>query len=344
MDFKDKLLLDLLQNSLPLVERPYQKLGEKVGMSEANTLKRLKRLKEEKYIRHIGALINTPALGFKSQLVGVHVNNKNISHAAQIINSCPGVTHNYLRDNYYNLWFTIAVPSYVNMKRIIEILMKSSRVDEYIELPSLKTYKLRFILNLTGRIKLHNKREEYSVVKNASIPSKEKEIVTLIQNSLDIIEEPFKKLAWQLDQKPGELLKKIKGLMKKRVIRRWGGIISHLKLGYKYNVMVVWRVPDRQIDRVGRRMAKYTCISHCYKRAIYPDWPYQLYTMLHCKSSGQAQKIIDRISKENKIKDFLCLVTMEELKKKRLKYFTSEFDNWLEKKSISTALVMSKDI
>lgn len=334
MNNKDKLLLDLLQNNFRPVERPYLELGKQAGLSEGAVLSNLKRLKKDKYIRFIGAFINTKALGFKSQLVAFHVEKRDIARVAEIINSHPGVSHNYLRDNYYNIWFTIAVPPAQSLGTAMKILLKKSGVKEYLELPSLKVYKLRFVLNLTDKIKLNNKANSPGLFtgKKVVLSKQEKEILNIIQNSLEITKEPFKDIASHLNMNPKKLLEKIKALMKKKIIRRWGGVVSHTNLGFKYNVMAVWKVPKARVDFVGRKMAKYPFITHCYQRPVSIAWQYPLYTMIHSRSEREAGSFIKRLAKEFNIKDYLCLVTKKELKKKRLKYFTDEFDRWMKEK------------
>ncbi len=331
MDAKDKLLLDLLQNNFLPAEKPYLELGKQAGISEGAVLSRLKRLKKDKYIRFVGAFINTKALGFKSQLTAFHVEKKNISRVAKIINSHPGVSHNYVRDNYYNVWFTIAVPPTQSLAKTMKILFKKTGVKEYLELPSLKVYKLRFVLDLTDKIKLNNKANPSGslIGKKVALSKQEKEILNIIQNSLEVTKEPFKEIALHLNITTKKLLEKIKALTKKKIIRRWGGVVSHARVGFKYNVMVVWKVPKARADYVGRKMAKYPFISHCYKRPVSLAWQYPLYTMIHSKSKNQANTFIKQIAKEFNIKDYLCLVTKKELKKKRLKYFTDEFNKWI---------------
>ena len=343
MDAKDKLLLDLLQNNFCPVGRPFLELGKQAGLSEGAVLNRLKRLKKDKYIRYIGALINTKALGFKSQLTAFHVEKKNISRVAKIINSHPGVSHNYVRDNYYNLWFTIAVPSTQSLGKTMNILLEKSGVKEYLVLPSLKVYKLRFALNLTDKIKFNN-RANFSgglTGKKVLLSKQEKDILNIIQNPLKITEEPFKEIFSQLGLSSKDFFRKVKALMKKKVIRRWGGVVSHTRLGFKYNVMAVWKVPKPKADYIGKKMAKYPFISHCYKRPVFPAWQYQLYTMIHSRSEREAGGFVEQLAKEFNIKDYLCLVTKKELKKKRLEYFTDEFDKWMKEFGVRPSLAIS---
>src|SRR5205823_12437731 len=98
-----------LQGSFELVERPFARVGELAGISEAEVMARVQRLLDERIIREITPIFDTRALGYRSMLVAAKVDSEYPHRAAQFINTHPGVTHNYLRDHEFNLWFTIAV-------------------------------------------------------------------------------------------------------------------------------------------------------------------------------------------------------------------------------------------
>ena len=108
LDETDKQLLNLMQGQFALVERPFAHVAELAGLEEADVMERVQRLLDGRIIREITPIFDTRALGYASMLVAAKVDPEFPHRAAQFINTHPGVTHNYLRDHDFNLWFTLA--------------------------------------------------------------------------------------------------------------------------------------------------------------------------------------------------------------------------------------------
>ena len=127
-DPADIKLLKLLQVEMPVVERPFAALADRVGASEKEVLERVQRLKADGVIRQISAIFDTRSLGYESSLVAARFNPARVDEAATIISRHPGVSHNYLRNHSFNLWFTIAVAptSKLGLQRTLEILQTES--------------------------------------------------------------------------------------------------------------------------------------------------------------------------------------------------------------------------
>ncbi|MCP2604036.1 AsnC family transcriptional regulator [Candidatus Aminicenantes bacterium AC-708-M15] len=328
-------LLNIIQQDFPLVERPFKKIGKKLKLSEEEVIERLKELKSKEYIRFIGAIINTASLGFNNLLVAFEIDPEEIDKAAEIINSHPGVSHNYKRNDKYNLWFTIATPKNIDIKKTIEILRNLSKAKRYLLLPALKIYKIGVILDVSEkrRKRVLKERVVPLMKKNISVEISpiEKKIIEEIQNSIPLTKEPFRYFSSKLNLSSAEFLEIINNLIKKGIIRRFGAILSHRKLGYVHNIMAVWEVPEQKVDECGKKISSFKAVTHCYKRPIYPDWPYSLYSMIHCRSKDECNLIVNMILKETGIKNYKLLLSEKEYKKKRLKYFSEEFYKWEKK-------------
>lgn len=106
----DKSLLNLLQGSIALSQRPFRDMAEKLGSDEQTVIDRINLLKENGYVRRIGAFFNSEKLGYTGTLVAVSVKPDKIASVAEAINKYPGITHNYERECDYNLWFTLLTP------------------------------------------------------------------------------------------------------------------------------------------------------------------------------------------------------------------------------------------
>src|SRR5262245_52812476 len=134
-------LLDMLQQAVPLVDRPFRVLGEAVGISEREAIERVAVLRG-KVIRQISAIFDSRAFGYESCLVAAKVDESQIEQAAAVVSAHPGVSHNYQRDHEFNLWYTLAVPpdSRFGLERTVEILQGRSGADVMRPLPALKLY------------------------------------------------------------------------------------------------------------------------------------------------------------------------------------------------------------
>lgn len=142
MDSIDKKLLDIIQTAFPLVPRPYEELGRQLGISEEEALSRVKALKEKKIIRRLGANFQSAKLGFRSTLCGAHVPEEKLDSFIAEVNALPGVTHNYLRNHEFNVWFTLIGPSWDNVCATLKDLEERTGVA-IMNLPAEKLFKIR---------------------------------------------------------------------------------------------------------------------------------------------------------------------------------------------------------
>ncbi|MDR1616902.1 MAG: AsnC family transcriptional regulator [Syntrophomonadaceae bacterium] len=148
-DETDIRLLNALQSGLPVSVTPFRELGRSLRMNEEETIKRLNNLKEHGYIRRIGAVLDSRRMGFYSTLCACRIGSGKLEEAAVMINKEPGVTHNYIRDHEYNLWFTLTAESETAAGIIIENLRKKADID-IVAMPAEKVYKIKVILEVSG--------------------------------------------------------------------------------------------------------------------------------------------------------------------------------------------------
>ncbi|MFH1898844.1 MAG: AsnC family transcriptional regulator [Candidatus Desantisbacteria bacterium] len=144
MDATDKIILNALQEDFPVDSRPFGVLSQKIGVGEEEIIQRVNSLVENKIIRRIGASLNPKAVGLSTTLIGMEVSEERIGEVVDIVNAYPEVTHNYQRvAEDYNLWFTIAAKSNEGMIGIIEEIREKTGIERIINLPSIKTFKIR---------------------------------------------------------------------------------------------------------------------------------------------------------------------------------------------------------
>ncbi|MCA1943970.1 MAG: AsnC family transcriptional regulator [Desulfovibrio sp.] len=142
MDDVDKRLLDIIQTAFPLTPRPYLTLGEALGLTEAEALARVRRLKALKVIRRLGANFQSRALGFRSTLCAAKVPPAQLEDFIARVNALPGTTHNYLRQHDYNVWFTLIGPSWEDVCRTLDELSAATGL-QILNLPAKKLFKIR---------------------------------------------------------------------------------------------------------------------------------------------------------------------------------------------------------
>ena len=142
MDETDKKILNIIQTDFPVEVEPFKILGKKIGISEAEALKRVKKLKDNGIIRRIGAIFDIGKLGFVSTLCAARVPENKIRQFVDVVNSYPGVTHNYRRKHEYNIWFTFIAPSGDEIKRSLKEISDRTGITDILDLPAKKKFKI----------------------------------------------------------------------------------------------------------------------------------------------------------------------------------------------------------
>jgi DNA-binding Lrp family transcriptional regulator len=142
LDDLDRKILDRVQSDFPLVSRPFQALAKELGCTEEEILRRIRRMEGEGTIRRIGPIFEIQRLGFTSTLCAAKVSPALIDSVAEYINHFPEVTHNYLRENEYNVWFTLVAPSEERIATILEEIRHRGGVAEVASLPAERTFKI----------------------------------------------------------------------------------------------------------------------------------------------------------------------------------------------------------
>jgi DNA-binding Lrp family transcriptional regulator len=143
LDHMDRAILNLIQSNFPITPRPYLAIAQRLGFSENDVIKRLDRLKKKGIIRRIGGNFVPEKLGFVSTLCAARVPEDKIQSFAKAVNRYPGVTHNYQRDNKYNVWFTFIAPSMKEIEENLENISRQTGIKEIINLPATKVFKIR---------------------------------------------------------------------------------------------------------------------------------------------------------------------------------------------------------
>jgi DNA-binding Lrp family transcriptional regulator len=333
LDELDKRLLNLLQGKFPLEPRPFARVGELAGVTEDEVLRRTHRLLDERIIRQITPIFDTRVLGYRSMLVAAKVDPEHPWRAAKVINAHPGVTHNYLRNHDFNMWFTIAVEpdSALGLDGTLEVLAHEAGATSMRQLPTLRLFKIRMDLEMEkGTEALAAAAEAVDHKEPEAIPLSELDLAVIraTQGPMEAVAEPFAGAARELGMPVPALLEHMEDMRERKALRRVAAILFHRRAGFSANGMGVWKVPEDRILELGPRMAAYRGISHCYQRPTYADWPYSVFTMAHGRSKEECDAILDTIAAETGIEERRTLYSSTEFKKVRLRYFTDAHREW----------------
>jgi siroheme decarboxylase len=335
LDETDKQLLNLMQGRFPLDPQPFARVAELAELPEAEVLERVRFLLDKRIIREITPIFDTRAFGYASMLVAAKVDPEHPHRAAQFINTHPGVTHNYLRDHDFNLWFTIAVEpqSKLGLDGTLDVMAERTGAESIRQLPTLKLFKIRMDLEMEGDTDaLSAPGEAVEPLELDPIELSEEDIATVraTQGPMPVASEPYAPAAERLGVPVATVLERLESLRDRGGLRRVAAILYHRRAGFSANGMGVWAVPEGEILDTGKRMAAFRGISHCYQRPTYADWPFSVFTMAHGRSKEECDAILDSIAAATGITDRATLYSSTEFKKVRMLYFTDAFARWEE--------------
>ncbi len=335
LDDLDKRLLNLMQGSFPLAPRPYAHVAQLAEVPEAEVLRRVERLLADRIIRQVTPIFDTRVLGYESMLVAAKIDADNPHRAAGIVNSHPGVSHNYLRNHEFNLWFTIATEpdSKLGLQGTLERLQELTGAESVRQLPTLKLFKIRMDLEMekgTRDLAAAGVAQDPLEPDAIELSDLDVAVIRALQGDMPVISEPYAPAAAEVGLDQDELLAHLETMRERKALRRVAAILFHRRAGFSANGMGVWNVPEERIMEVAPLMASFRGISHCYQRPTYEDWPYSVFTMAHGRSKEECDEILETIARETGIDDWRTLYSSTEFKKIRLMYFTDEHRRWEE--------------
>jgi len=323
LDSIDKRLLNLVQSEFPLDQEPYVALGNGLGISGDEVVARVSRLKEKNIVRSLSAVFEAARLGYHSTLVAMSLDDELVEQAAALINRNPGVSHNYLRDHHLNLWFTLTGPRDSDLGAIVATMGDKAGARLTLSLPARQVFKINVFFDMDGKDNASNDGETASPRKDesAELSDADRALVQELQRDLPLIRNPFDEMADRIGLQPGEFVQGAAALIERGIMRRYGARINHRRAGFAANAMCCWMVSPDDASRVGKIMAGYRQVSHCYERQTAPEWPYNIYTMVHGRTDEEATSVARSISEATGLDNYIVLTSTREFLKRRPTYF-----------------------
>jgi DNA-binding Lrp family transcriptional regulator len=298
----EQRLINEFQHHFPCSSTPYKEIAEQLGIDESIVLDKLKALKDIGVVSRIGPVFSPGRIGC-STLAALAVPVAQFDTVANWISNLPETNHNYEREDKFNLWFVITAPDQRHLSETI------NRIRDFcpfplLTLPLLEQFHidLGFDLRDTGNQirRSHGVCSEGTAQPSLEMSDAQLELVHKLQSGIPLTSEPYDDL-WPDDPtKVTFALNQISEWKKNGVIKRFGVIVRHHELGYRENAMVVWDVPDDAIKEMGNLVAKIPTVTLCYRRPRQmPDWPYNLFCMIHGKDRSVVERTIADIGKES---------------------------------------------
>jgi len=331
----ESAVLNYIQNGAPLSERPFERIATDIDASEQQVIETVARLKSQNIIRNISAIFNGESLGFHLSLVAFEVAEEEIEHAAAIISSHPGVSHNYLRRHQYNIWFTLAVENTESFEDMVALIAKKAHAQAYLIMRNEKLLKIGLKLQIGDAGK--NQTSDTSL---AEIPKQaparkfteeERLAICLLQTDLPIVEQPFALIAQDSTMTEKRLLEFAGTFQQEKTMRRYAAVLRHMKAGFTNNAMTAWKLNDRAEDNdtVLRPFIDHKAVTHLYLRTLYPGrWEHPVFAMVHARSPEELNEIISELSRKSGLNEYMVLDSLREFKKERINYFSHTQEEW----------------
>ncbi|MCX6995651.1 MAG: hypothetical protein NTV49_00850 [Kiritimatiellaeota bacterium] len=328
-DMRDAGLLLALQRGLPLDPRPFARLAQELGLTEAVVLERTASFMRDGLVRRFGAVFDARSLGYDSTLCAVDVPEADVEHVAAQLHPHPGITHCYQRSGAPALWFTMTAAA-AEFARAIATAARLTAPYELLNLPTRRTFKIGVILDVrrsagsgpavaTGTSRMTDRRASERVYSE-----QDRAVVRLLQEDLPLVAEPFAEAAGALQRAPGELLATLNEWQQQGILRRVALVPYHRELGFAVNGMCVWKVDPQRLEAAGRRIAAAPEVTHCYERALDPRFPFNLFAMLHAESLPVAEAARARLATAAGLSGGRMLLSIREFKKTSPRFFMEE--------------------
>ena len=300
MEALTESLLNDFQHDFPLSPTPFAQIARRLNTSTATVLARLRELQRQGSVSRVGPVFRPNTIG-ASTLAAMRVPAAELEAVAAVVNGFPEVNHNYEREHRYNLWFVVTA---ANQAVLAETLarIEARTGHAVLSLPLVRDYHidLGFRMTLAGHTPLpfHDAATAADVNDSAqeAAHGDVEDLIEAIQAGLPLVARPYRMIGARLGMTEQAVIGRLRAMIETGIIKRLGVVVRHHELGYRANAMVVWDVPDERVEHIGRQLGDIDCVTLCYQRPRrLPDWPYNLFCMVHGQGRGEVLACIDRL-------------------------------------------------
>jgi len=345
VDAVDAALIDEYQSGFPVESRPFERVAREIAaetgadLDASEILDRVRDLRERGVFRRFGAVLNPPVIG-SSTLAAVQAPPDRFDEVAEVINGYPQVNHNYRRDHAWNQWFVVTAGSRETRDEILAeiesrtgcaVLILPMLTDYYIDLEFPVVNEDRFARESLDETDVSATR--ISEDARGDLTPLDAALLLSIQDGFPLSSTPYADVASEIaasdagaaaavDPTVDDVLAAVERLLADGCIKRIGCVVNHVVTGFTSNCMVVWNVPDADLDERGEAVGSLPYVTLCYHRPRRPeqDWEYNLFTMIHGREADAVDRKIDELATEHLPYDHERLYSTETLKQTGARY------------------------
>jgi DNA-binding Lrp family transcriptional regulator len=324
LDDVDRRLLEQIRLRFPVDHRPFQILGEKVGLSEQACVERIDRLKAAQVISAICAVFDARALGYQVMELAMKVDPARVDDSARIVSQDARVSRVEALNDSFNLWVTVAVPPAESLEQAVGVLHALAGAEETIALPTVRLYKAGAKHGATDAGSWPDQPEEVFAEPQRGVPrpaltEADIRFIRIAQDDLPLLELPFAVWAEQAESTEEELFAWVRRAEHLGYLRGFAALLSPPEPMRLTDAMVVWQVPPQEVDAVGEEAARFREVIRCYCRPVFPNWPYALFTVIRAPTSAACMDVAKRIEERVGRLPHKHLVLTREYKRTHLK-------------------------
>ncbi|MBI3283255.1 MAG: Lrp/AsnC family transcriptional regulator [Burkholderiales bacterium] len=294
-------LLNSFQRNFPLTPEPFAQIAGRLGSDQATVLSCLQDLQQRGLISRVGAVFRPNTVG-ASALAALAVPPHRLEQVAAYVSARAEINHNYQREHHFNLWFVAAAASGGALRLALQEIEQDCASGEMLVLPMLEEFHIDLGFDLAAETPpTVPVRIAHSAGASAALNASGKILLAALQHGLPLAPQPYTQLGLPQEQ----ALQILQRWVDDGVIKRFGVIVRHHELGFNANAMLVWDVPDAIVGAVGQRIAASGLVSLCYRRPRQlPQWPYNLFCMMHGRDREEVEARIARLSAACGVREF----------------------------------------
>lgn len=276
-------LLNDFQRGFPLTPAPFELISRHLGLGVDDVLDMLRRLTREGVVSRVGAVFRPNRIGV-STLAAMAVPPRRLAEVAAQVNAHPEINHNYEREHRFNLWFVATAANAAHLGRVLGEIEAESGLPVMC-LPMVQDYHIDLGFDLRRTVALaHRPHRKATPVRALELDDLDYALVAAIQDGLPLVARPYAAVAAAVGTSEASVLQRLEQMLDHDIIKRFGVVVRHHELGFRANAMVVWNIPDAQVDEIGRCIGASGLVNLCYQRPRrLPRWPYNLFCMIHGK-------------------------------------------------------------
>ena len=294
-------LADRWQRNFPLVPRPYAAMAAAAELTEREAIELIQSLKDQHILARIGAAVRPNTVG-ASTLAAMAVPDGRLDEVADLVSAHPAVNHNYEREHDLNLWFVVTAANRTDVTKALADLAQASGIEVH-DLRLEQAYHIDLGFSLSGK-------ERCSAAGGSGpcdpvVEPDDRAVLHALETGLELVEQPYAALGQKAGMSETDVLSRLRSLVERGIVARFGCILRHRRIGYRANAMAVWDVPDDHVDAIGERLAGRGEVTLCYRRTRRPPaWTYNLFAMVHGRERDVVTEQIAKAGRETGLSEF----------------------------------------